>query len=212
METSKKALAEKLLAIKAIKLQPNDPFTWASGWKSPFYCDNRKTLSFADLRTYVKQKLANAVLDSFPEAEAVAGVATGAIAQGALVADALNMPFVYVRSKAKDHGMENLIEGELKEGTKVVVVEDLISTGGSSLKAVEALRQAGMQVVGMVASYTYGFDVAEKAFSDAKVRLVTLTDYESVVAKAVESGYISETDVAVLNEWRKDPSNWKKDN
>ena len=212
METSKKALAEKLLAIKAIKLQPNDPFTWASGWKSPFYCDNRKTLSFADLRTYVKQKLANAVLDSFPEAEAVAGVATGAIAQGALVADALNMPFVYVRSKAKDHGMQNLIEGELKEGTKVVVVEDLISTGGSSLKAVEALRQAGMQVVGMVASYTYGFDVDEKAFSDAKVRLVTLTDYESVVAKAVESGYISEADVAVLNEWRKDPSNWKKDN
>ncbi len=212
METSKKALAEKLLAIKAIKLQPNDPFTWASGWKSPFYCDNRKTLSFADLRTYVKQKLANAVLDSFPEAEAVAGVATGAIAQGALVADALNMPFVYVRSKAKDHGMQNLIEGELKEGTKVVVVEDLISTGGSSLKAVEALRQAGMQVVGMVASYTYGFDVAEKAFSDAKVRLVTLTDYESVVDKAVESGYISEADVAVLNEWRKDPSNWKKDN
>lgn len=212
METSKKALAEKLLAIKAIKLQPNDPFTWASGWKSPFYCDNRKTLSFADLRTYVKQKLANAVLDSFPEAEAVAGVATGAIAQGALVADALNMPFVYVRSKAKDHGMQNLIEGELKEGTKVVVVEDLISTGGSSLKAVEALRQAGMQVVGMVASYTYGFDVAEKAFCDAKVRLVTLTDYESVVDKAVESGYISEADVAVLNEWRKDPSNWKKDN
>ena len=154
MDTLKKEFAKKLLDVKAIKLQPNDPFTWASGWKSPFYCDNRKTLSFPDLRTFVKLQLVHTVLAHFPEADAVAGVATGAIAQGALVADTLNMPFVYVRSKAKDHGMQNLIEGELAPGAKVVVVEDLISTGGSSLKAVAALREAGYEVVGMVASYT----------------------------------------------------------
>ena len=199
-----------MLEVKAIKLQPNDPFTWASGWKSPFYCDNRKTLSFADLRTFVKLELCHNILEQFPEAEAVAGVATGAIAQGALVADQLGMPFVYVRSKAKDHGMQNLIEGELEKGTKVVVVEDLISTGGSSLKAVEALRQYGCEVVGMVASYTYGFPVAEKAFADANVKLVTLTDYEHVVAQAVKTGYISDADVEVLGEWRKNPSEWRQ--
>lgn len=210
MDTLKKAFASKLLNVKAIKLQPNDPFTWASGWKSPFYCDNRKTLSFPWLRSYVKLELVHAVLDNFPEADAVAGVATGAIAQGALVADALGLPFAYVRSKPKDHGLANLIEGELKEGAKVVVVEDLISTGGSSLKAVEALRKAGCEVVGMVASYTYGFPVAKKAFEDAGVELVTLTDYEHVVAEALETGYISETDVELLHEWRKDPANWKK--
>ena len=170
MDKMKKAFASKLLKIKAIKLQPNDPFTWASGWKSPFYCDNRKTLSFPELRNYVKQELTHAVLENFPEAEAVAGVATGAIAQGALVADALNLPFVYVRSKPKDHGLENLIEGELKPGMKVVVVEDLISTGGSSLKAVEALRKGGSEVIGMVASYTYGFPVAKEAFDAANVK------------------------------------------
>ena len=209
MDTTKKDFAGKLLSIKAIKLQPNDLFTWASGWKSPFYCDNRKALSYADLRTYVKTKLVSAVLDCFPEANAVAGVATGAIAQGALVADALSLPFVYVRSKAKDHGMQNLIEGEIEKGSKVVVVEDLISTGGSSLKAVEALRQAGMEVVGMVASYTYGFDVAKKAFEDAGIRLITLTDYEHVVEEALRTGYISDTDVETLNKWRKDPANFK---
>ena len=209
MNNLKKEFAKKLLAIKAIKLQPNDPFTWASGWKSPFYCDNRKTLSFAELRTYVKLELTHAVLEHFPEAEAVAGVATGAIAQGALVADALNLPFAYVRSKPKDHGLENLIEGELKPGMKVVVVEDLISTGGSSLKAVEALRRHGCEVVGMVASYTYGFDVAEKAFEEAGVKLVTLTDYDHVVATALETGYIAESDIQLLNDWRKDPAGWK---
>lgn len=206
----KKAFASKLLKIKAIKLQPDNPFTWASGWKSPFYCDNRKTLSFPKLRNYVKLELTHAVLEHFPEAEAIAGVATGAIAQGALVADALGLPFVYVRSKAKDHGMENLIEGELKPGTKVVVIEDLISTGGSSLKAVDAIRRAGSEVIGMVASYTYGFPVAKQAFDDAKVELITLTDYEHVVAEALETGYISDTDVEVLNEWRKAPADWKK--
>ncbi len=210
MDTLKKAFAQKLLDIKAIKLQPNNPFTWASGWKSPFYCDNRKALSFPALRTWVKQELVHAVLSHFPEADAVAGVATGAIAQGALVADALGMPFVYIRSKAKDHGMQNLIEGELPEGAKVVVIEDLISTGGSSLKAVDALRTTGFQVVGMVASYTYGFPVAVQAFEDAQVELVTLTDYEHVVEVAKETGYIKPDDISLLNEWRKDPANWMK--
>lgn len=209
MEDLKKLFAGKLLGIKAIKLQPNDPFTWASGWLSPFYCDNRKTLSFHDVRSFVKLELTHAILKHFPEATAVAGVATGAIAQGALVADELAMPYAYVRPKPKDHGMKNQIEGELPVGSKVVVVEDLISTGGSSLKAVAALREAGFEVVGMVASYTYGFDVAEKAFAEAGVKLVTLTDYNSVVEKAVEIGYITKEQVATLNEWRKDPANYK---
>ncbi len=210
MDTLKKVFASKLLDIKAIKLQPNDPFTWASGWKSPFYCDNRKALSFPELRNFVKLQLVHTVMQHFPQAEAVAGVATGAIAQGALVADELNMPYVYVRSKAKDHGMGNLIEGELPAGAKVVVVEDLISTGGSSLKAVEALRAAGYEVVGMVASYTYGFPVAAKAFADAGVELQTLTDYDHVVEQALATGYIAEADVELLHEWRKDPAGWKR--
>lgn len=210
MANLKKDFASKLLNVKAIKLQPNDPFTWASGWKSPFYCDNRKTLSYPELRNFVKLELVHTILEHFPQAEAVAGVATGAIAQGALVADELNKPFVYVRSKAKDHGMGNLIEGELEKGTKVVVVEDLISTGGSSLKAVAALREAGYEVVGMVASYTYGFPVAAEAFAKAGVQLETLTDYDHVVAEALATGYIAESDVEVLAEWRKNPSEWRK--
>ena len=210
MDKLKKDFASKLLNVKAIKLQPNDPFTWASGWKSPFYCDNRKTLSYPALRSYVKIELAHAILENFGQAEAVAGVATGAIAQGALVAEELGLPFAYVRSKPKDHGLENLIEGELKPGAKVVVVEDLISTGGSSLKAVEALRKAGFEVVGMVASYTYGFPVASKAFADAGVRLETLTDYDHVVAQALETGYIAAEDVELLHQWRKNPSEWGK--
>lgn len=209
MNNIKKDFADRLLKVKAIKLQPNNPFTWASGWKSPFYCDNRKTLSFPDLRSYVKLELTHLILENFPEAEAVAGVATGAIPQGALVADALSLPFVYVRSKPKDHGLENLIEGEIKPGAKVVVVEDLISTGGSSLKAVEALRKHGCEVIGMVASYTYGFPVAKKAFEDAGVTLLTLTDYEHVVEQALQTGYISEADVEVLGEWRRNPAEWK---
>ena len=208
MNTLESIFAAKLLNVKAIKLQPANPFTWASGWKSPVYCDNRKTLSFPDLRTFVKVELTRTILENFPEAEAVAGVATGAIAQGALVADALGLPFAYVRSKAKDHGMANLIEGELQPGTKVVVVEDLISTGGSSLKAVEALRAAGYEVVGMVASYTYGFPVAEQAFADADVKLITLTNYEAVVAEALRTGYIADDQVPMLHEWRKDPAHW----
>ena len=208
--TLKRDFASKLLRIKAIKLQPNEPFTWASGWKSPFYCDNRKTLSYPDIRTFVKVGMVHAILKHFPEADVIAGVATAGIPQAALIADVLNMPLIYVRSKPKDHGLENLIEGEMKEDAKVVVIEDLISTGGSSLKAVEAIRKAGGDVVGMVASYTYGFPVAAQAFTDANVKLVTLTDYDHVVAEALATGYIQESDTELLNEWRKDPSNWRK--
>ena len=210
MNTLEKIFAAKLLNIKAIKLQPENPFTWASGWKSPFYCDNRKTLSYPDLRNFVKLEIARVVLENFPEVDAIAGVATGAIPQGALVADALCKPFVYVRSKPKDHGLENLIEGELKPGMKVVVIEDLISTGGSSLKAVEAIRKSGSEVVGMVASYTYGFDVAQKAFEEANVKLLTLTNYEAVLEVALETGYITESQIPMLNEWRANPSEWNR--
>ena len=205
----KNLFAQRLLEVKAIKLQPQQPFTWASGWLSPFYCDNRKTLSYPSLRTLVKTELCHNILEHFPEAEAIAGVATGAIAQGALVADQLGLPFCYVRSKAKDHGMQNLVEGEVQPGAKVVVVEDLISTGGSSLKAVEALRQYGCNVIGMVASYTYGFHVAEEAFKKAGVHLVTLTDYDHVVKQALKTGYIKEADLTMLEEWRKNPADWK---
>lgn len=208
--TLKRDFASKLLRIKAIKLQPNEPFTWASGWKSPFYCDNRKTLSYPDIRTFVKVGMVHAILKHFPEADVIAGVATAGIPQAALIADVLNMPLIYVRSKPKDHGLENLIEGEMREGAKVVVIEDLISTGGSSLKAVEAIRKAGGDVVGMVASYTYGFPVAAQAFTDANVKLVTLTDYDHVVAEALATGYIQESDTELLNEWRKNPSGWRK--
>lgn len=210
MSTVEKIFAEKLLKVKAIKLLPEQPFTWASGWKSPFYCDNRKTLAFPALRTFVKLQLSRIVAELYPEADAIAGVATGAIAQGALVADELALPFAYVRSKPKDHGMANLIEGDLQPGMKVVVVEDLISTGGSSLKAVEALRQHGCEVLGMVAAYTYGFPVAEEAFAAAGVTLTTLTNYEAVVETALQTGYIEQSHVPMLAAWRKDPANWMK--
>ena len=210
MSTVEKIFAEKLLKVKAIKLQPEQPFTWASGWKSPFYCDNRKTLAFPALRTFVKLQLSRIVAELYPEADAIAGVATGAIAQGALVADELALPFAYVRSKPKDHGMANLIEGDLQPGMKVVVVEGLISTGGSSLKAVEALRQHGCEVLGMVAAYTYGFPVAEEAFAAAGVTLTTLTNYEAVVETALQTGYIEQSHVPMLAAWRKDPANWMK--
>ncbi len=210
MEEQKRTLAEMLLSIKAVRLQPDKPFTWASGWLSPIYCDNRKVNSYPEVRTYVKEQLAAIIREQFPDVEAVAGVATGAISQGALVADLLNLPFAYVRPKPKDHGMGNQIEGELKEATKVVVVEDLISTGGSSLKAVEALKAAGMEVLGMVASYTYGFPQAEKAFEKAGVRLITITDYEHVVQQAAATGYISPSDVEILRQWRKAPQEWGK--
>ncbi len=208
MNTVKKIFAQKLMDIQAIKLQPNDPFTWASGWKSPIYTDNRKTLGYSDVRSFVKLELCHIIQEQFPEAEAVAGVATGAIAQGALVADELGLPYAYVRPKPKDHGMGNQVEGQLQKGAKVIVVEDLISTGGSSLKAVQALREYGVEVIGMVASFTYGFPVAEEAFREAGIRLVTLSDYNAVLEQAAETGYIKEEDKQVLVEWRKDPAHW----
>ncbi len=204
----KKQFAQKLMDIKAIKLQPNEPFTWASGWKSPIYTDNRKTLGHPSLRSFVKLELCHVIQEQFPEAEAVAGVATGAIAQGVLVAEELGLPYCYVRPKPKDHGMGNQVEGEIKTGSKVIVVEDLISTGGSSLKAVAALREYGVEVIGMVASFTYGFPVAEEAFREAGVKLITLSNYDAVIEQAAETGYIKEEEKAVLAEWRKDPSVW----
>lgn len=201
-------VAEKLLKVKAVKLQPANPFTWASGWKSPIYCDNRKTLSYPAVRNFIKIELARTVMEQFPEVEAVAGVATGAIAQGALVADQMGLPFVYVRSAPKDHGLENLIEGDLRPGQKVVVIEDLISTGGSSLKAVEALRKNGCEVVGMVAIFTYDFAVANQRFKDANVRLLTLSNYNAVVEEALNISYIAENEVDTLKEWRRDPAKW----
>lgn len=210
MSTIATQFAEQLLSVQCIKLQPEQPFTWASGWLSPFYCDNRKTLAYPHVRTFVKTHLADIIRHRYPDATAIAGVATGAIAQGALVADVLDLPMCYVRSKAKDHGMSNLIEGTLPEGAKVVVVEDLISTGGSSLKAVEALRAAGFEILGMVAAFTYGFPVAEEAFRDVGVELTTLTDYDAMVETALRIGYIEQRHLPLLAEWRSCPSQWGK--
>lgn len=209
MDNIKSLIARQLLATEAVKLRVDNPFTWASGWKSPFYCDNRRTLSFPEVRGQVRDALCQ-VSESFPEFNVVAGVATGAIAQGALVADRLGKPFVYVRSAPKDHGMANLIEGYLPENSRVLVIEDLISTGGSSLKAVQALRDAGCTVVGMIASFTYGFPVAVNAFAEAGVRLETLTDYETLIKVAIESGYVPADSLPTLREWRENPSEWRK--
>ena len=208
METLEQALAKKLLQIKAIKLQPANPFVWASGWQSPIYCDNRKTLSHPAVRSFIKLELARTIIENYEKVDTIAGVATGAIAQGAMVADALNLPFVYIRSTPKDHGLENLIEGDLKPGAHVVVVEDLISTGGSSLKAVEAIRNAGSHVGGMVAIFTYGFPIAVEKFNEAKVKLITLCNYDAVLDEALKTNYIDESEIKTLQEWRKDPANW----
>ena len=201
-------LAEKLLKINALKLQPANPFVWASGWNSPIYTDNRRTLSYPDVRSLTKIEPTRMIMENFPDAEAIAGVATGAIAQGALVADLLNLPYVYIRSSPKDHGLENLIEGDLRQGQKVVVVEDLVSTGKSSLKAVEAVRNAGSEVVGMVALFTYGFPVAETNFEEAGVKLLTLSDYNTMLEVALKTNYICEDDLETLRRWRNDPATW----
>lgn len=208
MENLSTLTASKLLKINALKLQPTNPFTWASGWKSPIYCDNRKTLSYPDVRNFIKIQMTRIILEKYPDVQAIAGVATGAIAQGALVAAELNLPFVYIRSSKKDHGLENLVEGDLQTGQKVVVIEDLISTGGSSLKAVDAIRNNGCEVLGMVAIFTYGFPVAQQQFSEAKVELTTLSNYEAVLALALETNYIKESDITTLQEWSKSPSTW----
>lgn len=210
MKVLEKAVAEKLLKIKAIKLQPKNPFIWASGWESPIYCDNRKTLSYPQIRTFIKIEIARLIMELYPDVDVIAGVATGAISQGALVADALGLPFIYIRPTPKDHGLENMIEGDLKPKQKVVVIEDLISTGGSSLKAVDAIRNDGSEVLGMIAIFSYGFPVAEQKFKAAKVKLTTLCNYESLVSEALATNYISEEDVATLKEWRQNPAIWGK--
>jgi orotate phosphoribosyltransferase len=208
MEIRAKKTAECLLQIKAIKLQPSNPFTWASGWKSPIYCDNRKTLSFPEVRSYIRDSFAELVSELYPQADLIAGVATGAIAHGALVADKLGLPFIYVRSAAKEHGLGNQIEGYFEPGQKVVVIEDLISTGGSSLSAVSALRKAGCEVLGMVAIFTYEFRKAEDGFAAENCTLHTLSNYSVLIDSAVSTGYIGPADVETLKKWRVDPSIW----
>ena len=212
MNKQEHLLAEKLLRINAIKLQPENPFVWSSGWNSPIYCDNRVTLSYPDVRNFIKIELCRLVAENFPEVEAIAGVATGAIAQGALVADNLGLPYAYVRSSPKDHGLENLIEGNLKPGQKVVVIEDLVSTGGSSLKAVQAIRNAGCEVLGMAAILTYQFPVATENFKKNDVKLVTIGNYTTMLEAALKTNYIKESDVEALAQWRKDPANWMPNN
>ncbi|WP_282036924.1 orotate phosphoribosyltransferase [Saccharicrinis aurantiacus] len=210
MEKVSEIIAKQLLQIKAIKLQPANPFTWASGWISPIYCDNRKTLSYPEVRDYIKEQFAAQIKELYADADVIAGVATGAIAQGALVADILNKPFVYVRSSPKGHGLENLVEGELVLGKKVVVIEDLISTGGSSLKAVEAIRNCGCEVMGMLAIFSYGFQVASDNFEKNNVELTTLSNYQTLIEVAAQTGTVSADDVKALGTWRTDPANWGK--
>ena len=204
-----KNTAEFLLQIKAIKLQPSKPFSWASGWKSPIYCDNRITLSHHATRTYIREQLADAVVERFGKPDVIAGVATGAIAHGILVAQELGLPFVYVRPEPKKHGRKNQIEGFIEPGQNVVVIEDLISTGGSSLKAVKALEEAGCTVLGMAAIFTYSFQLADDNFKDAKCDLITLSDYSSLVDQAIDTGYISDQEIDALKKWREAPDKWQ---
>lgn len=203
-------VAEFLLQIKAVRLQPDAPFTWASGLKSPIYCDNRKTLSYPQIRTYIRQHFVEKINEHFGRPDVIAGVATGGIAQGALVAQEMGLPFIYVRSEAKKHGMTNMIEGEIEAGQSVVVIEDLISTGGSSLKAVRALREKGCTVKGMGAIFTYGFAEAEEAFRNEKCQLETLTNYDTLISAALQKEYIASRDIESLQLWRKDPKTWSE--
>jgi len=208
MENEQIEVAKRLLAINTIKIQPDIPFTWASGWKSPIYCDNRKVLSFPETRTFLCRQFVKLMIEKYPNAEVVAGVATGAIAHGVLVAEALQLPFIYIRSKPKGHGLENLIEGDIQPGSKVVVIEDLISTGGSSLSAVEAIRNYGADVLGMLAIFTYNFPLATRNFQEADVELTTLSNYNLLLKLAYDSGEISDEQLESLNDWRKNPETW----
>ena len=210
MKALEKITAEKLLGIKAIKLQPSNPFTWASGWKSPIYCDNRKLMSYPTIRNFLKVQFGRIILEKYPEVEAIAGVATGAIAPGAIVADLLGLPFVYVRATPKGHGLENLIEGDLKPNQKVIVIEDLVSTGVSSLKAVEAIRKDGANVIGMVSIFTYDFPIATKNMEEANVELTSLSNYDAILEEAVRTEYIDESELQTLQDWRENPDTWGK--
>lgn len=210
LESTQIEVTKRLLAIDTIKIQPTSPFTWASGWKSPIYCDNRKILSYPETRTFIRDKFVEMIQEKYPEAEVIAGVATGAIAHGVLVAEKLGLPFIYVRSSPKGHGLENLIEGDLKPGQKVVIIEDLVSTGVSSLKTVEAVNNFGGDVIGMVAIFTYNFPLAKENFKKAKVELTTLSRYNILIELALQMGEISQKQVDSLMEWREDPANWGK--
>ncbi len=201
-------IAQYLLQINAIKLQPQQPFTWASGWQSPIYCDNRLSLSHPEVRTFIKNELAKKIQSEFEGVDAIVGVATAGIAPGALAADVLNLPFAYIRPKPKEHGRQNIIEGKLSAGQKVVVVEDLVSTGGSSLKAVAALRDADIDVLGMVSIFTYGFDLAKQNFENANCKYISLSDYPTMIEIAYKEGFITSNDIESLNQWRKAPDKW----
>ena len=203
-------VAKALLEVEAVKLRPSEPFKWASGWNSPIYCDNRFTLSFPKVRTYIKEQMIAAIQQEFPGVEAIAGVATAGIPQGALIAEGLDLPFIYVRPKPKDHGMQNLIEGKVTPGQKIVVIEDLISTGGSSLKAVEALKDAGFEILGMVAIFTYGFPVADENFDAAGVKLICLSNYNALIPTAEKLGYVKQDQLLSLAAWRENPAIWGK--
>jgi len=206
----KNSVILSLLQINAIKLNPANPFTWASGWKSPIYCDNRKTLSYPKVRNEICDGFKKQIIEKYPDAEAIAGVATGAIAHGMLVADRLNLPFIYVRSAPKKHGLENLVEGEFKAGQKVVVIEDLISAGLSSLSAVEALRSAGCNVLGMLAIFTYGFNHASENFKNSNVKIDTLANYTQLIELAIEQGFVNKDHLELLQSWRSNPEDWGK--
>lgn len=206
--TNEKAVAEKLLQVEAVKLSPSNPFTWASGWKSPIYCDNRKVLSFPYVRDFIKSELCNVIFEQFPQAEALAGVATAGIPWSAMAADQLKLPLMYVRPKPKEHGLGNQIEGSFTKGQRVLVVEDLISTGKSSLQVVDVLKAAGVEIVGMVSIFNYGFDQAVKAFEAAGVVTKSLTNYPTMIELAVEKGLVSASEKALLMEWSKDPAAW----
>lgn len=203
------AVAGHLLDIGAIKLNHKQPFTWSSGWKSPVYCDNRLALSYPPIRTFIKESLVTAIRENFEDVQCIAGVATAGVPQGALVADLMGLPFVYVRPKPKDHGMGNLIEGKVEKGQRAVLIEDLISTGGSSLKAAEAMKEAGFKVIGMAAIFTYGFQVAEQSFTEAKIPLICLSDFNHLLDEALERKYITEDQLIYVKSWRLDPGNWK---
>lgn len=207
--TDSKTVAEKLLQVNAVKLNVKEPYTWASGWKSPIYCDNRKVLSFPFIRDFIKSEMCNVVFEKFPEAELLAGVATAGIAWGAMTADQLKLPYIYVRPKPKEHGLGNQVEGFYEKGQKTVVIEDLVSTGKSSLQVVDVLKEAGLDVIGMVSIFTYGFPVAIEAFAKYGIQYHSLTDYAALIELALEKGTVSAADQDILLKWRDDPSNWK---
>ena len=208
--TNEKTVAEKLLQVNAVKLNPKEPFTWASGWKSPIYCDNRKLLGYPYVRDFIKSEMCNVIFEQFPDAELLAGVATAGIAWGAMSADQLKLPYIYVRPKPKEHGLGNQIEGYYEKGMKTVIIEDLISTGKSSLQVVDVVKQAGIDVIGMVSIFTYGFEAATISCEQAGVRTISLTNYETLINLAVEKGIIEETDQNTLLNWRENPAEWGK--